>query len=267
MSYYEAPSARRALSLGLILGLGALCKPVLLAWAALLACGVAWRRSGHTPAGAGARQPSKWEAGETPTAAARPGGRHALAVVAALSLTIAPWTARNYAITGYLVPISSNAGMNLLIGHEPEARGAYRDGADYVGLLHHIVGPQPDAISRERAVVRIVLSWMAEAPLRTIQLGMRKLALFWSPIVEGETLLRNLVAALSYLPVLGLALWGLWQLRRHPIAWPLTALALALSLVHALFFAHTRFRLPLDAALIVPAAWSVDHLLSRRARS
>lgn len=248
LEFQCAPSFGRAVALGVSLGLGALCKPVMLAWAVLLVGGLLVRR-GVDGAGRGAS------------------ARDAAAMIVALCLVIAPWTMRNYAVTGHLVPISSNAGMNLLIGHEPDARGVYRDGADYVGLLHRITGTQPDAVSRERAVLGEVISWMAAAPGRTLALGLRKLVFFWSPIVAGESPLRNLVAVLSYLPVVGLGAFGTWQLRRHPVAWPLAALALSLSIVHALFFAHIRFRLPVDAALMVPAAWSINHLYSKWCRS
>ena len=251
LEFQNGPSVRRAAALGVSLGLGALCKPVMLGWAVLLAGGLVVWPGWVTPDG-GARRAT---------------GRHVMAIIAALCLAIAPWTMRNYAVTGYLMPISSNAGMNLLVGHEPEARGLYRDGADYVGLVHSMTGTQPDAVSRERAVLREVISRMAAAPGRTLELGLRKLLLLWSPIVSGETPLRNLVAALSYLPVVGLGAWGTWQLRRHPIAWPIAALALSLSIIHALFFAHTRFRLPMDAVLMVPAAWSINHLVSKWRRS
>ncbi len=245
------PSIRGAGTLGVSLGLGALCKPVMLAWAVLLAGGLLVSVGGTTPNGG-----SRWAT-----------ARHVMAMIAALCLVIVPWTMRNYAVTGYLVPISSNAGMNLLVGHEPEARGVYRDGADYIGQLHRMTGKQPDAVSRERAALREVISRMASAPVRALELGLRKLVLFWSPIVSGESPLRNLVAVLSYLPVVGLGAWGTWQLRGHPIAWPVAALSLSLSIVHALFFAHTRFRLPVDAALIVPAAWSINQLFSKWRRS
>jgi 4-amino-4-deoxy-L-arabinose transferase-like glycosyltransferase len=251
LAFQDQPSLWRAVALGAALGLGALCKPVMLAWAVLLAGGMVilpGRVSIH-----GAERGSRT--------------KHGTAMIVALCLVIAPWTMRNNAVTGHLVPISTNAGMNLLIGHEPEARGVYRDGADYVGLLHRITGIQPDAVSRERAALAEVFSWMVAAPGRTLMLAVRKLVLFWSPIVAGESALRNLVAVLSYLPVVGLGAWGTWQLRRHPVAWPVASLALSLSIVHALFFAHTRFRLPVDAALMVPAAWSITHLYSKWRRS
>ena len=251
LEFQNEPSIRRAAVLGVSLGLGALCKPVMLAWAVLLAGGLLISPAGVTSGG-----------GSKPATA-----RHVMAMIAALCLVIAPWTMRNYAVTGYLVPISSNAGMNLLVGHEPEARGVYRDGADYIALLHRMTGTQPDAVSRERAALREVISRMASAPVRALELGLRKLGLFWSPIVSGESPLRNLVAVLSYLPVVGLGAWGTWQLRGHPIAWPVAALALSLSIVHAFFFAHTRFRLPVDAALMVPAAWSINQLFSKWRRS
>ena len=242
------PSVRRAAVLGGVLGLGALCKPVLLAWVAVLAVGVLVQFQRTTT---GIRVVCKY-----------------LAVVTlALCLVIAPWTLRNYTLTGYFLPISSNAGMNLLIGHEPNARGTYRHGFDYVGLLHRVTGDQLDAVYRERAALRKVVSWMVADPARTVRLSLRKLVLFWSPVVAGETVLRKFAAAVSYVPVVLLGVWGTWMLRRQPIAWPVAALAISFSAVHVIFFAHTRFRLPVDAVLMVPAAWSISFLLSKWPRS
>ena len=95
------------------------------------------------------------------------------------------------------------------------------------------------------------------------RLAIRKLLLLWSPLVAGESALRNLIALISSGPVLVLGLWGTLQLRGRPESWLVGTLALSLSLVHMVFFVHTRFRLPIDAALIAPAAWMLERGWSR----
>ncbi len=235
------PSLRNAALLGFVLGLALLCKPVVLPWVPLLLWGW-WRRS--------------------PLSGARRSARVAL-VLGVMGLTLAPWTARNAAVTGYFVPLSSNLGMNLMIGNEPQAGGIYRRGTDYLAMAQALVGEIEPAVARDRALARQVVAEMVDSPQRFAQLALRKLFWLWSPLAPGESAQRNLIALLSSAPLLILGMWGFWRLRGRPEAWVAGSLLLSLSLVHMVFFAHTRFRLPLDAALMGPAALILDHQVGR----
>ena len=237
----EVPSVKNAASLGVVLGLAALCKPVVLAWAPFLLWGW-WRR-------AGCRR--RWRSFRLGI------------VLGSMVLVVAPWTGRNLLATGSFVLISSNLGMNLLVGNEPEADGQYRWGIDYLGMVDQLVPPSADAVVRDRAAARQALQWIAAEPGRFAHLVLRKFALFWSPLVAGESMGRNLLALFSCGPVLGLGLWGTWRLRKRPEGWIVATLALSLTVVHMIFFAHTRFRLPIDAALIAPAAWLLEQGVRR----
>lgn len=232
LRFEAACSTARAAALGAVLGLGALCKPVVLAWVPLLLWGW-WRRCGLC-------------AGQRVARVA--------AVVGTMGLVIAPWTVRNALVTGFFVPISSNLGMNLMVGNEPGANGRYRNGVDYIAMFDRLTG-SGHPVERDRRAVRVVLGWVAEAPARFTGLVFRKLAWFWSPLAPDEPAHRNRVALFSSGPLLVLGLLGTIRLRGRPEARAVGSLLLGLSLVHALFFAHTRFRLPIDAALMGPAAW------------
>ena len=238
------PTLKNAALLGFVLGLALLCKPVVLPWVSLLLWGW-WRRS--------------------PLSAARSGGRVAL-VLGVMGLTLAPWTARNAAVTGYFVPLASNLGMNLMIGNEPQARGIYRWGTDYLTMAQALVGEIEPAVARDRALARLVAAEMVESPQRFARLALRKLFWLWSPLAPGESAQRNLIGLLTSGPLLVLGMWGTWRLRGRPEAWVAGSLLLSLSLVHMVFFAHTRFRLPADAALMGPAALILDRQPARRRR-
>ncbi|MFA6111943.1 MAG: glycosyltransferase family 39 protein [Candidatus Latescibacterota bacterium] len=232
------PTLGNATLLGAALGLAGLARPVLLAWGPLLIAGW-WRRSDLTP--------RAWL------------GRTA-AVVAGTVLVLAPWTLRNAVVTGRLVPVSTNAGINLLIGHQPTASGAYQDTVDYQRLYDRLVEPETDPVLRDQLAVRRVIGWIAREPGRAVLLGLRKLVLLWNPWIAGESAGRNALAVATSGPLLVLGGIGLWQTRSRPGAWGILSLILCLSAVHALFFAHTRFRLPADAALMAPAAWVLERL-------
>jgi 4-amino-4-deoxy-L-arabinose transferase-like glycosyltransferase len=235
------PSMGNAVLLGAALGLAGLAKPVLLAWGPLLVAGW-WRH---------------------PDLARRVWlGRAAVAAVGAV-LVLAPWTLRNVVVTGHLVPVSTNAGINLLIGHQPTANGAYQDTVDYQGLYDRLVEPEVDPVRRDQLAVRRVIGSIARDPGRAVLLGMRKLTLLWSPWIPGEALGRNALAVATSGPLLVLGGIGLWQARCRQGSWGILSLILCLSAVHALFFAHTRFRLPADAALRAPAAWVLERLWER----
>ena len=235
------PTRRNAALTGFVFGLALLCKPVVLPWLPLLLWGW-WRRC--------------------PPGEVRRAARVAL-VLGVCALTLAPWTARNAAVTGYFVPFSSNLGMNLMIGNEPQATGVYRRGTDYLGMAQELVGGIEPAVARDRALAGTMVEQIAQSPLRFARLALGKLIYLWSPLALGESMQRNLIALLSSGPLLILGGWGLWRLRGRPEAWVAGTLLLSLSLVHVVFFAHTRFRLPVDAALMGPAALILDGQLSR----
>lgn len=234
----EETTAGRACALGVVMGLGGLCKPVLVAWAPLLLWGW-WRRARLEPR-------ARW-------------GRLA-AVCGGLALAISPWMVRNYLMTGHLALVSTNLGVNLLIGHEEQATGQYREGIDYLVMYERLVDAEPNAVLADRLATRRVLGWMLARPLRTAELAGRKLVLFWSPWVTGAHGWMGWVGLLTSGPLLALGLWGWWGLRGSAAGWAIGALLLGLSLVHALIFAHTRFRLPIDAVLMGPAALALDRI-------
>ncbi len=240
-SFAACPKPRRSALVGAALGLAALAKPVLLAWGPLLAAGWWWH----------CRRPPR----ESLVLA----GAAALGVV----LVMLPWTLRNAALTGAFVPVSTNAGINLLVGQQPAADGTYQDSVDYQRLYNALVVPETDPVRRDRVAVSRLLASMAADPGRVAALAGRKLVLLWSPWIADESTARNAIALFSTGPLLLLGCVGLWRLRHQPVAWGVLSLAVSLSAVHALFFAHARFRLPADAALMVPAAHVVEGFLSR----
>ncbi|NKB70393.1 MAG: phospholipid carrier-dependent glycosyltransferase [Candidatus Latescibacteria bacterium] len=232
LRWAAAPTTTGAIGLGLLLGLAALCKAVILAWLPLLL----------------------WVMARHPRLPFRSGLAHATLSTLAAIVLIAPWTWRNAVIENRFIPISSNAGINLFIGHEPNATGVYREGTDYRLLFAEFTSAAPHPVDKDRLGVRLVLQGCLADPGRCLGLALRKTLHFWNPLAPGESVLRQTVALLSCGPVLLLGLWGLSRLWHQDAFWLIASLGIALTAVHALFFAHIRFRLPLDAALMLPAA-------------
>ena len=241
MHFWQKSTHTMAVIFGGIVGLSALCKPVLLPWLPLILF-FWWRKSRLTPVEKASR---------------------VLTVASALCLIILPWTARNHKISGEFVPISTNLGINLLVGAHPEGRGVYDNHIDYLALYHTLADTSQGAAA-DRRVAGIVLGWIIAEPLHYLSLSVFKLLYFWCPWVPGEPPLYNAIAALSCTPLLFLGFVGTFMQRHRPEGLALILLIISMSILHMVFFAHTRFRLPIDAILCAPAAWVCVQWVNRK---
>ena len=79
------------------------------------------------------------------------------------------------------MPISTNLGINLLVGHEPSATGRYSDDADYWQMVREIAGGEEDPVLRDALVARHALQGVVAQPLRTVRLAAIKVVSLWIP--------------------------------------------------------------------------------------
>lgn len=252
-----------AVLLGALVAVAALARGVALVWAPLL---VAWLWRGG---GRGQRRP-----------------RHALAFSAAVAITIAPATIRNYAVEGELVAITANGGLNLYIGNNAQATGAYvlppglwfepgDPSDDYAGYTTATreLGHVPSSSELSGWWSKKALDYMAENPGRIAALAVAKLRIlvndFEYPQLYNYDGYRLVTPFLNYLPTAGwLLLPGLvgmafsWLRRgRHPCE----RLSIGLALLYAgsflPFFVVDRFRAAWLPLLAPFAAFAVVELV------
>jgi 4-amino-4-deoxy-L-arabinose transferase-like glycosyltransferase len=257
---------RRAALAGLALGVTALSRSVALllipaaALVPLLAAGVAWRR------------------------------RLVLCLVlwGSAAAVIAPWTARNWVVFHYFVPVSTGMGGTLWRGNSSVSRGDADDrflGPQGVGLWRKRAG---DAAERERIEAMVkrldakdefeadrelmaeALRYMREDPGRCALLYGKKLltlhAAFSATNQSNEhTSVRNqFVAASAFYPVLALGLCGaVLGLRRWRSMFPLYLVWGVFTFVLPVLTTCTRFRLPTEPLLVMFAAAAGVRLLDR----
>lgn len=235
------------------------------------------------------------------------------AFAAIVVLTVSPVTLRNYVRGGEFVPICTIGGLNLYAGNNPGATGDFPD-LDYRDLfgiaqtlshhnfpdllrgLHRMTGDDTLGYADlERHFINGALAYMASHPGATVQLMLRKFALFWGPAeVPSNKLLhfdRQASPTLRVLPgfpfvaglfAFGLGLW-IWGEARRPGALSrpanqviaLILLFMAISCAtHLLFFVVGRFRVPIvpflvlfgayGLARIAGLAWSGDRVMALR---
>ncbi|UCG33344.1 MAG: glycosyltransferase family 39 protein [Phycisphaerales bacterium] len=170
----DRPRLARAVVAGVLLGAAALVRPNVLVFAAVALAWGCW------------------------VAARRRYGRRVLVdglgFVFGLAIAVAPATIRNYTVSGEFVLISSNAGINLYIGNNPQADGRvamvipglgpFGTCYDYPALvrnLEHKLGRELTDSQVSSYFASEALGFIRANPARTISLTVNKAIMFWSP--------------------------------------------------------------------------------------
>jgi hypothetical protein len=182
-------------------------------------------------------------------------------------LVVTPWTLRNAHVFGRFVPVSTNSGVNLLLGNSENARpnsGVNVDISRYEEQVEGLGEAEGDARLR-----RFALDWILDNPGRAAELYVRKVLNYFNfrnqlYVQAEQSRLKDVVMFLSYYPLLCIAILRLAWHERYPItsteAW-LYLLYFGNAFVSAVFFTRIRFRLPFDALLIAIVATSLGLLV------
>jgi tetratricopeptide (TPR) repeat protein len=286
LRWRDRPSLAAGAGAGLLLGLLILVRPNAVALAPVAGAWMIW--VGHTAA-----------------RRTRPVRDFAILLGAAAAVVL-PVTVRNYVVSGDFVLVSSNAGINLLIGNSARADGEVRGTIPGVGTLDTSFD-YPEIVRRvERMEGRpmshaevgrylAARAWdeIKQDPARTLRLMARKTALFWGPDEVADNKVVALDRAhskilhwlpLSFAIVLSLGLLGLARAAfgsgrapagAPPLAerrdlWLVVAVVLVWFATHLPVAVTSRYRLPVVPFLIVFAAlflrWLAASVAARRYR-
>lgn len=257
------------LALGLILGAAVLLRQLFLFFVPLLLLWVLWAQARASGAGwTYARRLSTYL-----------GPALAVLIIAAM---IAPWTARNYRAFGRFVLLNTNAGYAFFWGNHPIYGTHFvgilpANGPTYQDLIPAELRPLDEA-ALDQALMRVGMGFIQADPGRYALLSLSRIPeyfKFWPAADSGA--LSNLSRTLSFAALLPFMLYGLALAfhRRRSLAnvggWPTITLlmlfAAVYTLIHLLSWALIRYRLPVDAVLLVFAGYALVDLLARLSRS
>ncbi len=232
------PRAWHVAAAGLLLGAGALLKPVCLFVPGLL---LVW----WLLAGAGWRAPL-----------------YAAACAVCIALVVAPWTWRNYLVLDAFVPISTNGGYVLWSANNPLSTGIHMDAEPLEG--------ETDEVTMDRIRSRAAREWIVANPLAFARLAAIKSMITWGTsstimsyisndrMVAWQEAASMAVLNVAWTALLVICLFATWRgAWGHPaflIPWLLLAYFFALHLV---FEAHSRHQIPVVWILLLLAAWGL----------
>ena len=255
----DAASNRRLLAAGALFGLSAGIRPDMLLPAGLVAAYLLWRSG----------SPSWLKR------AAKAG-----CLTLGLALAILPITIRNTMLTGQIIPIASNGGINFYTGNCALADGfsAIPVGLKWERLVSRV--PQP-VLERPADASQwwIARTWeeVAADPAKSVsRLAWKALAFF-----NGREFRNNICyhfmqerawslrfPFLQYSILLPLAMCGmisLWRSRSRPARTAMTLSVLwcgGFLIAGMIFFVTARYRLPMLPVLMIPAGWMVVETVS-----
>ncbi|MBI5295152.1 MAG: glycosyltransferase family 39 protein [Chloroflexi bacterium] len=237
LSIIEHPAISRFLLAGLLLGLTALTRSVVLPFAGLA---VLWA----------------WFVLKQK--------RGALLMALALTVTILPWVVRNSQLHGRLTGIETSMGYNLYVGYHPESSGTFTFGPslDLIPILDDSVR---DRLGTQKAFEFIQAAPGRFVPLAASRLGhffrleLRVLTYFYSSNFFGFVPAPLLLALLALfgLPfaILSIsAVLGCLRLPRSPALLLAAVLFLGYLLPHVFILSEERFHLALIPLLAIFAA-------------
>ncbi|MDP3766442.1 MAG: hypothetical protein Q8S13_00365, partial [Dehalococcoidia bacterium] len=214
----------------------------------------------------------------------RAAGRRAVPALLAVAVVITPWTVRNAVEMNALVPLTTSVGINLRIGHSPDAPGRlyWPDGiepTDGPNTIFHAEQPE-DEVERGRIYTRRAIDYALTHPVEELALAGKKLSWLFhldpdqlvseletqgATPLEPEGIADQLPAILygSHYALLALAAIAVpfWLHFRNSGAVLLVSLVALWAAFHVVFFAEPRFLLPLLPLFAISAGW----LLARAA--
>ncbi len=216
-------------------------------------------------------------------AIARLGRRRSLAaggvVLATALLTIAPWTVRNAITMDSFIPISSNLGDDLCIGHNDGARGHFAFYEDCIPADKIRGGPQE--VERSREGTRVALEHIWSHPRREAWLLVQKARVTYNGdsgaiaaaeaygnarfLPSGLRATLTTVADVYFFLVVALGLIGapLLASRRDARSTMLLLSLAAMALIPLAFFGDMRFHVPASPLFAIAAAVALTRLLPR----
>ncbi len=263
------PQFRRYALLGLAIGVTVLLRqlflvtvPVLLAWLWAAQNTTFFHMSTSTSTSTSAR---------SKLAQAAKSLAYPACALAVVGLMILPWTLRNAQAFGRFVMLNTNAGFAFFWANHPiygtQFTGLLGSDQAYLDLVPTELRGLNEA-ALDSALLQRGLGFVTEDPGRYALLSLSRVGTYFMFWPSGDSgLVSNVVRVLSFGLALPFMLYGLIAALPAWRKWLLLYLFVAVyTAMHLLSWALVRYRLPVDAVLLIFAAYAVTDLHGRLTR-
>jgi len=246
---------------GSLIGLAALCRPSIWAFAGLWFLYGAWRLCCW-------RSPSVWRDRVRQW-------RRGLVLASVAAGVVSPWVVRNWMVFGKPIVMTTHGGYTLALGNNERFAADVVFGAESVwseaGLrrwnqeseqrLAAAGIDRVDEVARDAALSRQTVQWIKDNPQRFAAACWLRLKRFWAvrPLRQdaGGQAVSFAVGA-WYAVVFVMAVCGLFRHRRCIAPWiPSLLLVICLTVLHSIYWSNMRMRTPLGPVISLLAASAV----------
>ena len=197
-----------------------------------------------------------------------------LIFIVATAVPIAPWSIRNYVVFDHLILVSTNSGINLLLGNSENTRPNSGVNVDLTKYMKN-EPPNLDDYEEDKYYRNQALKWIKEHPGEASWLYVEKVINYFNFRNELATKkeisqFRDDIVFVTYYPLLFLFFLRLIFFKKFPI----NRMELFLIIIYltspfllAIFFTRIRFRIPFDYLMIMVAASFLGHWIGQKERT
>jgi len=171
-------------------------------------------------------------------------------------LILSPWTIRNYQIFGKFIPLSTNSGINLLLGNSENTRPNSGVNVDISTYTKEII--QNNEALADKQLTKFAIDWIKNNPKKAASLYFQKVLNYFNfrnelYVQSEESQLKDLLVFITYYPLLLIAVIRIIVHKYYPLNTKETLLYVLYfgnAFLSAIHFTRIRFRIPFDLALI-----------------
>lgn len=192
----------------------------------------------------------------------RPFVRNVLVSAALCLAVLAPWVTRNYQVFHKFIPVRGNFGVEFHLGNTPSALGIWQFWLHPTqNVLEFERYRQMGEVAYVRSKRNQTVRFIHDDPGKFARLTIAHFVYYWSGVPRSEKYawLMPLKTA-GFLASSVLAFWGILMAlhKRRAGAWLYALLFLSYPTVYYITFPHARYRHPLDAFILILAAYLIS---------
>jgi hypothetical protein len=184
-------------------------------------------------------------------------------------LVLLPWTIRNYQVFGDFIPISTNSGLNLLLGNSENTHPNSGVNVDISTYTKEVI--QNNEALADKQLTKFAIDWIKNNPKQAASLYFQKVINFFNfrneLYVQSEgSRLKDLLVFITYYPLLIIAVIRIIVHKYYPLKTKETFLYVLYfgnAFLSAIYFTRIRFRIPFDILLIAINAIFLGVILNK----